>query len=188
MLWNAGYRDFAIVKTATGGGGNTFWQKGSADDHMYQQTLATVSSAVAILPPGYGNYQIAGLLLVQGEGNDATEAAAAGSRFSTLLADLKNDLPQASSMVGVFGEIAGAGTNRDTTRTNQLALANSRSDIGYAESNGLIVHNQDGLSLHYDAESLVLLGERMAARNHHTRRVSRQAAARMVQSPRMVRR
>ena len=163
MLWNAGYRDFAIVKAAAGGGGNTLWQKGSADDHMYQHLLATVNAAVTILPPGYDNHEIAGLLYVQGEGNDATEAADAGNRFSTLLANLKTDLPHAASLVGVFGEIAASGANRDTTRTNQLALANSRADIGYAESNGLLVHNQDGLSQHYDAESQILLGERMAA-------------------------
>jgi sialidase-1 len=163
MLWNSGHRDYAIVKVAGGGGGNTLWQKGSVDDHMYQHLLGTVNAAVATLPAGFDEYEIAGLLHVQGEGNDATEAAEAGNRFSTLIADLKSDLAHASSLVGVFGEIAGTGTNRDTTRTNQLALATSRSDIGYAESTGLAVHNQDGLSLHYDAESQILLGERMAA-------------------------
>lgn len=163
MLWNSGQRDFAIVKASRGGGGNTFWQKGSADDHMYQHVTATVNAAVATLPPGYSRYEIAGLLYVQGESNDTTEATESGTRFDQLVTNLKSDLTNASSMVAVFGEIAGTGTNRDTTRTNQLALANSRSDIGYGESNGLVVHNQDGLSVHYDGESQILLGERMAA-------------------------
>jgi sialidase-1 len=163
MLWNCGYRDFAIVKASRGGGGNTYWSKGSADDHMYQHVLSTVNQAVASLPPGYSSYQIAGLLYVQGESNSSAEASAAGSRFSDLLANLKADLANAGAMTGVFGEIAGSGTDRDTTRAQQLALSNSRTDVGYAESNGLATHNQDGLNLHYDAESQILLGERMAA-------------------------
>lgn len=163
MLWDAGHRDFAIVKASRGGGGNGFWQKGSADDHMYDHLLATVQAATATLPPGFSACRIAGLLYVQGESNNATEAAEAGSRFSELLANLKADLPATTAMTGVFGEIAGTGSTRDTTRNNQLALANTRSDIGYAESTGLAAHNQDGLTIHYDAESQILLGERMAA-------------------------
>jgi lysophospholipase L1-like esterase len=163
MLWNAGYRHFAIVKASRGGGGNGFWQKGSEDDHMYQHVVATVNAALADLPAGYEAHRIAGLLYVQGESNNATEASEAGTRFSELLANLKADLPGAASITGVFGEIAGSGATRDTTRSAQLTLANSRADIGYAESTGLAVHNQDGLSVHYDAESEILLGERMAA-------------------------
>ncbi|MEO6301429.1 MAG: sialate O-acetylesterase, partial [Paracoccaceae bacterium] len=163
MLWNAGYRDFAIVKTTNGGGGNSDWQKGSANDFMYQKVLSTVNGAIASLPAGYTSYSIAGLLYLQGESNNAAEAAAAGTRFSDLLVNLKSDLAQSGSLVGVFGEIAGIGSDRDTTRTNQLALANSRADIGYAKSTGLVIQNQDGLSVHYDAESQILLGERMAS-------------------------
>jgi lysophospholipase L1-like esterase len=163
MLWNAGYRHFAIVKASRSGGGNGFWQKGSADDHMYDHVVATVNAAVADLPAGYQAHRIAGVLYVQGESNNTTEASEAGTRFSELLANLKADLPGAASLTGVFGEIAGSGTNRDTTRSAQLALANSHTDIGYAESTGLVTHNQDGLNVHYDAESEILLGERMAA-------------------------
>ena len=163
QLWNAGQRHFAIVKASRGGGGNTFWQKGSADDHMYQHVLITVNAAIATLPAGYSASRIAGLLYLQGESNNATEAAEANSRFSQLLSNLKADLPNASAMTAALGEIAGTGTSRDTTRSEQLTLANSRTDIGYAESTGLAVHNQDGLAIHYDAESQILLGERLAA-------------------------
>lgn len=163
MLWDAGHRNFAIVKASRGGGGNSFWQKGSADDHMYDHLVATVQSATATLPPGFTAHRLAGLLYVQGESNSASEAAEAGTRFSELLAHLKSDLPAAASLAGIFGEIAGTGATRDTTRGNQLALANARADIGYAESTGLAVHNQDGMSIHYDAESQLLFGERMAA-------------------------
>lgn len=163
MLWNAGYRDFAIVKASRGGGGNTFWEKNSADDHMYDHLVDTVNAAVATLPADYSSHQLAGLLYVQGESNDPAEAAAAGTRFSDLIDNLKADLAQSSTLHGVFGEIAGTGGDRDTTRSNQLALANSRSDIGYAESTALTLQNQDGLNVHYNAESQILLGERMAA-------------------------
>ncbi|WP_193211267.1 sialate O-acetylesterase, partial [Luteolibacter marinus] len=163
MLWNAGYRDFAIVKASRGGGGNTFWQKDSADSHMYQHLVATVTAATATLPEGYHSFRLASLLYLQGESNDASEAAAAGTRFSELLDNLRADLPDAGGMAGAIGEIAGSGTNRDTTRTAQAALASSRTDVGYASANGLLVHNEDGLNVHYDADSQILLGERLAA-------------------------
>ncbi|MGC4017458.1 MAG: exo-alpha-sialidase [Luteolibacter sp.] len=163
MLWDAGYRDFAIVKSARGDGGNTYWLKGSTDDHMYRKVVATVQAATASLPSGYDDYEIAGLLYVQGESNATAEASAAGTRFATLVSDLSNDLPHATGLRGVLGEIAGSGTNRDTTRTNQKALGDSRTDIGYAKSTGLTLQNEDGQSLHDDADSELLLGERMAA-------------------------
>lgn len=163
MLWNAGYRHFAVVKASRGGGGNSFWQKESADHHMYDHVVSVVNAALVQLPPGYTGHRIAGLIYVQGESNGVTEAAEADLRFSALLENLRADLPAATGMQGVFGEIGGSGTNRDTTRAKQLALAQARTDIGYAENTGLSVHNQDGQSIHYDAESQILIGERMAA-------------------------
>lgn len=163
LMWDAGYRDFAVVKASRGGGGNSFWVKGATDDHMYRHVVTTVQAAVATLPAGFDDYEIAGLLYVQGESNSAAEADVAGDRFSALLANLKADLPHASALCGVFGEIAGSGTSRDTTRTRQKTLADARADVGYAESNGLTLQNQDGLSVHYDADSQILLGERMAS-------------------------
>lgn len=163
LLWDAGYRDFGIIKTARGDGGNTFWLKGSSDDHMYQKVIATVQAAATSLPAGYDDLEIAGILYVQGESNSTSEAADAGTRFATLISNLATDLPHATGVRGVLGEIAGSGTNRDTTRTNQKALADGRTDIGYAESTGLTLQNEDGQSLHDDADSEILLGERMAA-------------------------
>ncbi len=160
MLWNAGYRDFGIVKASQGNGGNRFWVKGGTDDHMYQDVVATVQAAVAVLPAGFDAYEVSGLLYVEGESNDTTEANEADVRFSGLLANLKVDLTNAADLKGVFGEIGGgATTNRDLTRSRQLALAAARGDIGYAKSAGLVQYN----NLHYDADSILLLGERMAA-------------------------
>ena len=167
MVWNAGYRDFGIVKASRGGGGNTFWVKDSTDDHMYVKVTNTVVEAVGVLPPGYDSYEIVGLLYVQGESNNETEAAEADTRFSGLLTNLKADLPQAANLTGVLGEIggpAGGLANRDLTRTLQKALADSRSDIGYASSAGTVLHDP----YHYTADSQLLLGERMAAEMIHT--------------------
>ena len=163
LLWDAGYRDFGIVKSAVANGGNSLWQKGSADDSAYQALVAAASAAAATPPTGFDSVTFSGLLSVQGESNDATEANAAGTRFTELLANLKADLPSAAALKGVFGEIAGSGADRDTTRARQATLASSSNDIGLARAAGLAVHDLDGLAIHYDANSLFLLGSRMAA-------------------------
>lgn len=160
MLWNAGYRDFGIVKASRGGGGNDFWVKGSADDHMYTHVVDTVNAAVSAIPSGFTGHEISGLLYLQGESNDGTEATEADIRFDALISNLETDLSITGTLAGVFGEIGGGSTtNRDLTRTRQQALAGSRSDIGYASSSGTNEH--DGL--HYDADSQLLIGERMAS-------------------------
>ena len=164
QLWDAGYRDFALVKASRGGGGNSYWDKTNADHHMYDKIVATVSNAVLTLPPGYSDFQIVGLLYLQGESNNATEAAAADTRFAALLANLRADLPQATTMSAVLGQITGDSSgNRLTTTQKQSALAASRADIGFASSTGLALQNVDGLNLHYNADSLIKMGQRMAA-------------------------
>lgn len=164
LLWDAGYRDFGIVKASCGGGGNSFWEKTNADHHMYDKVVSTVSNAVRILPPGFTNHQVVGLLYLQGESNSTTEAAEADVRFASLLANLRADLPNASGMKAVIGQIASdTSSTRLTTTQKQSALAAARSDIGYAPATGLAVHNVDGLNVHYAADSLIVLGERMAS-------------------------
>lgn len=161
MLWDAGYRNFGIVKSATTTGGNALWQKPSGS--QWQSLLATATSAAASPPAGFDSVAFRSLLYVQGETNDATEADAAGTRFGDLLANLRTDLPNAANLKGVLGEIGGAGTDRDTTRARHAALATSDPDVGLARSTGLATHNLDGLGIHYDADSIFLLGSRMAA-------------------------
>ncbi len=163
LLWDAGYRDFGIVKASRGGGGNSFWNKTNSDHHMYDKVVNTVSNAVLALPPGYTNHQIVGLLYLQGESNGTTEASEADIRFSMLMTNLQTDLANAGGMKAVLGQIASdASGNRLTTTQKQVALAAARSDIGFAQSTGLSVHNVDGQSVHYAADSLIVMGERMA--------------------------
>jgi lysophospholipase L1-like esterase len=163
LLWDAGHRGFGIVKSTTIGGGNSLWQKGSPDDSAYAALVATATAAAATPPAGFDSVNFTALLHVKGEGNDATEASAADTRFATLLDNLKADLPAASGLRGILGEIGGSGANRDTTRSRHSTLAAARTDIGIARATGLAVHNLDGQGIHYGADSLFLLGTRMAS-------------------------
>lgn len=163
LLWDAGYRAFGVVKATRDGGGNSLWQKGSADDSAYQELLAAGVAAAAVAPPGYDAVSFDALVHIQGESNDATEAGVADTRFATLLDNLRADLPGAASMQGILGEIGGSGTNRDTTRARHSSLASARLDIGLARATGIATHNDDGLAVHYTADGLALLGARIAA-------------------------
>ncbi|MCP5533489.1 MAG: exo-alpha-sialidase [Akkermansiaceae bacterium] len=161
LLWDAGYRDFGIVKSAATGGGNTLWQKPGGT--AWLDLVATANAAASSPPAGYDGVTFRSLLYVQGETNDTTEADAAGTRFSELLANLRSDLPGAATIEGVIGEIGGSGTDRDTTRARHASLAGSDPDVGLARATGVTTHNLDGLGIHYDADGLYLLGSRMAA-------------------------
>ena len=70
-LYRGGVRNFGVIKASRGGGGNTFWSKGSADDHMYQHVVDTVTVATSALTAGGHTFEIAGLLYLQGHGVDA---------------------------------------------------------------------------------------------------------------------
>lgn len=161
MLWDAGYRDFGIMKSTTASGGNTLWQAPSGS--AYQQLVTTANNAAASPPAGFDSVSFRSLLYVQGEGNDATEADEADTRFESLLSDLRSSLPNASAIEGILGEIGGSGSERDTTRARHASLASGRLDIGLARSTSLTTHDLDGLDIHYDANSLFVLGSRMAA-------------------------
>lgn len=163
LLWDAGHRGFGIVKSTASGGGNSLWEKGGGDHPAYDSLVATANAAAADPPAGFDRVNFTALLHVQGEGNDATEAGAADTRFAALLDNLKSDLPGTSHLHGILGEIGGTGANRDTTRSRHAALAAARADIGLARATGLAVHNLDGQNVHYTADSLYLLGARMAA-------------------------
>lgn len=127
---------------------------------MYDHVVATIGAVLANLPVGYTSHEVAGLLDVQGEGNDLVEADEAGIRFDALVADLRSDLANASAMKGVFGEIGGGSTvERDLTRVRHSGLAVASPDRGYAAALGLSEHN----GLNHNADSMLLLGEQMAA-------------------------
>ncbi len=158
MLWDAGIRNFGIIKSARASGGNSLWQPGSA---AYQDLLA---AALAAGPPaGFDKLSFTALVSIQGESNNSAEANEADIRFASLLENLRAALPENTGMRAILGEIGGASANRTTTRSRHTSLANSRPDIGIARATGLATHNDDGLGVHYTADSLFLLGARLAA-------------------------
>ena len=161
-LYHAGERDFAIVKTSRGGGGNTNWDKASAG-HMYAQILDTVGGACARLTAEGHTYEIAGLLYLQGESNTTAEAAVAGTRFKTLVDNLRADLPNASTLKGYMIGNVDSSADDATTRAQQEAIAGAYPTyLFYCDS----LDMQDELNpvdnLHHNKKAKLANGARFA--------------------------
>ncbi len=155
----AGVSDFVIVKASRGGGGNGFWLKDSADDHMYRHVVETTKAALAALPPGAG-FEVAALLYVQGESDGAQEAPVSGERLQLLAANLREDLPHAEGMGVLIGGIAAPGANRDIVRARQSALAAKDPSFRYIDTLDLEPLLYD--KLHFNRSAKLTLGRRMA--------------------------
>ncbi|QQL44940.1 sialate O-acetylesterase [Sulfuriroseicoccus oceanibius] len=159
-LFKAGVRNFGIIKASRGGGGNTFWDK-SAGGHMYTDVVDTVTEATADLTADGHTFEIVGLLYFQGESNTAAEASVAGSRFKTLVDNLRSDLPNAASLHGLIGGIAKSGSEEDTTRAQHAAIAASTSYISYFDNvDQTANYSPDGL--HFNKQGKLTIGQRFA--------------------------
>jgi hypothetical protein len=158
-LGAAGVTNILIVKASRGGGGNGFWLKGSANDHMYRHVVATVRQAVAALPAGT-EYEVAALLYVQGESDNDAEAEAAGERLKKLADNLRQELPQAARLKVVVGGIAAPSPRRDIVRAQQKALASADPDFRYIDT--LDLQNQLYDHLHFNKAAKLEVGKRMA--------------------------
>ena len=154
-----GVKDFVFVKASRGGGGNSYWVKGSHDDHMYRHVIETVQQAIKALPPGV-TFEIAALLYVQGESDSPVEAAAAGERLRTLVENLRQDLPQAKAMRVIIGGIASNNSKSDIVRAQQSALAKADSTYRYVDTLDLRSQRYD--NLHFSKGAKLELGQRMA--------------------------
>ena len=160
-LYRAGVRDFAVIKATRGdGGGNSFWLKGGADPHMYNHILSSVTTATNDLTANGHTFEIVGLIYAQGESDSSAEAALAGTRLKTLVDNLRADLPSAGSLKAVISGIAATGTNRDTVRTNQQAIATSTSYIDYISNTDL--QSELYNPIHFNKTAKVAIGERAA--------------------------
>lgn len=158
QLYKHGERDFLIIKGSRGGGGNGYWLQGA---QMYNHVVDTVNSCVLDLTKDGHTFEIVGLLYLQGESNNSSEASVAGSRFASLLDNLKAELPNASNMRGYIGGIASTASKDDTTRAQQEAIAAARSDIEYFST--LDFQDQRGSdNLHYDKRAKLSIGARYA--------------------------
>ena len=154
-----GVKDFLVVKASRGGGGNSFWVKGAANDHMYRHVLDTVRRAVQAIPTGIG-FEVAALLYVQGESDNAVEAAASGERLRLLAKNLRQDLPHAAAMRVIIGGIASGGKNSDVVRAQQSALPAVDPSFRYIDTLDLRPQRYD--NLHFSKGAKLELGRRMA--------------------------
>ena len=154
-----GAKDFLFVKASRGGGGNSFWLKGSRDDHMYRHVVETVQQAIQALPQGV-TFEVAALLYIQGESDSPTEAAASGERLKTLVENLRKDLPNAAAMKVIIGGIASGGEKSDVVRAQQSALAKNDPTFRYIDTLDLRGQRYD--NLHFSKGAKLEIGQRMA--------------------------
>lgn len=160
-LYEAGKRNFAVIKASRGGGGNSYWLKGAVDDHMYQHVLQTVRNAVDVIPDGR-RYRIRGVIYVQGESDNDSEAREAGSRLGRLISNLRTDLPYAEDAVLLVGGIAATGKRRDDVRRHQAAEAELNAAVEYVDN--LDLRDQLYDQLHFNRSGKLTLGQRLAER------------------------
>lgn len=158
-LYASGKHNFAVVKASRAGGGNTFWNKGSADDHMYRHLLDTVREAVSNIP-GDRPVRLAAIMILQGESDGPAEAAIAGDRMQLLLRNLQRDLPLAKQTRLLIAEIAAAGRTQDVVRRTQQAAAAADDNIHYVSTIDLQSQLYDGL--HFNKAAKLEIGYRLA--------------------------
>ena len=154
-----GGEDILIVKASRGGGGNTNWSK-EAGGHMYNHVVSTVMAATHELELAGKDYEIAGLMYLQGESDNSSEAAIAGNRLKTFISNLRVDLPNAENMHAVIAGITAASATRDIVRTQQETLANDNPTIDYFSNLDLELWSGD--NLHLTKASKLIVGERFA--------------------------
>ncbi len=161
-LYRAGVRNFGIIKASRGGGGNSLWLKGSVDDHMYDHVVTTVSEATAKLSNEGHTFELVGLLYLQGESDDSSEASAAGARLKTLTDNLREDLPNAAAMRTVIAGTTAAGNADDrTTREEHARIAANTSYIEFFDN----LDQQSNLApdgVHLNRAGKELVGTRFA--------------------------
>jgi len=154
----AGQKDFMIIKASRGGGGNSYWLKGSADDHMYRHIVDTVKAGIAALPTGT-EFEMVGMLYLQGESDSPAEAAVAGERLRTLAVNLRRDLPNASGMRVLIGGTVISGKVQDVVRAQQSALPGQDPTFRFVENMSWLPRRYDGA--HYVKSAKLELGRRL---------------------------
>lgn len=158
-LARAGAGHITLIKASRGGGGNTHWSK-SANGHMYQHLLSTITSATNHLTASGDTFEISGLLYLQGESDSPAEAEIAGTRIKELTDNLRADLPNASNLHTVIAGIAAPGSTRDIVRTRHAAIAGETPYITFFPNLDLQSSVTDGL--HFNKSAKLLIGRRFA--------------------------
>jgi hypothetical protein len=169
-LYAAGRTNFVIIKASAAGGGNTLWDKATFDlNHtnapMWGHLSNTVYTALSNLTASGKTFNVRGLLYVQGEGNNASEAAIAGPRFGLLYTNLFNAINTnypgtANGMLALMGEIGASQYTyiSQTTTVQQVTLAASNDAIGYIYTRDLPLKSDN---LHFPKPCKLEIGRRM---------------------------
>lgn len=172
-LHDAGYGDITIIKSSRGGGGNTYWVKEAFEESpsytgdMWGQLSETTTLALGALVAAGTDFEVVGLLYLQGESNNAEEAELTGVRLLALKEDLTELIDgiapgAADDMRLVLGEIAASSSTpeRILTTEQQRALANEHDDIDFVETSDLPLKS-DGI--HFGKDEKLEIGRRFAA-------------------------
>ena len=170
-LYDAGERNFLVVKASKGGGLNTFWDKTTFDTnnnsgHMWGHLRDTVDSALENVINNGDSFNIKGLMYLQGESNNSTGAAASGQLLRDLIGNLQTHVNSqypntADNMFTVIGEIAAStsNANRNLTTQQQMQLAASSSAIEFVTTRDLPLKS-DGI--HFGRDAKLTIGRRFA--------------------------
>ena len=152
-------KNILLIKVSRGGGGNKFWFKDSKDNHMYRALVETSLKALKQLKNQ--KYKIRGLIYLQGE-SDGNDCNIADQRASTLLNNLKVDLPNSTSMQMYIGGIAGNRQTQAITRMKHAELAKNRQDIHFIKTEDLLKKGLYKDRLHFNNKSKEIIGNRFA--------------------------
>ncbi len=184
-LYNMGERDFAIIKVAQGGTGNSSWERhtdaggnvvAGSSNNVYYNLYTSIANALQHLPEGYGSVEIAGIGYLQGESNSTAEGNAAAERLQQLVFDLKGDLKALGQAADIELNVDGlklviaepseqksANVSAQTETVNQLKeLAAGDGNAAFVDTRGLPIYKGDSYSVHYTSDGQIVVGERMA--------------------------
>ncbi len=164
-------RSLHVIKVSRGGGGNTYWHRPSFEldsdaGHMWGHLRDEVDRALADLTLAGRIFRVRGLLYMQGEGNNSTEASAAAARLSELHGSLQAHIEAhypgtAVGMRLLLAEIAASTstTSRELTTQQQMELAAGASPITFVRTADLPL-KADGI--HFGREAKLEIGQRLA--------------------------
>lgn len=161
--------DVKLIKHAVGGTDlASYWHPGEYRDDPaqgagYRDWLATVDAGLAELDAAGTDYQIAGMIWMQGE-SDATSshyAHAYAANMAHLIARVRDDvgvaeLPFAQGLIDCLGVCA----YRDTVRSAQQAVADADPLVYAIETEDLGLYPAD--AWHYQGLGTRVMGERFA--------------------------
>lgn len=163
-MFEAGQRNFMIIKVSRDGGGNGHWSKSGEgltyQPKMYEAIIKEVTEATTALAARGDTFKIVGLMYLQGESDSPAEANASAARLETLIVNLRKDLPNASDMRAVIGGICAGNDTRDLVRKQQSELAATDPTIDYFDTTDLRPLLYDGL--HFNREAKMIVGARYA--------------------------